>query len=169
MYRRVYTFMTSRIPSMQTSALYCLSILFLFGALFPVSGHSQNTNYEAQQPAIGGYSPVSYFTRNIAEQGSAEFAVQHGGNIYYLTSAEQVELFTINPAKYHPKYKVCPYSLTLGRKVPLDPTNFRIVGGSLLLFHKTEKSDGLKLWSDSPVDEQTLLELADKEYILLRF
>lgn len=154
---------------MQTSLLYRLTMLFLMGALFPVAGYSQNTNYENQQPTIGGYSPVSYFTKNIAERGSAEFAVKHGGSTYYLTSAEQVELFTENPAKYRPRYKVCPYSLTIGGAVPLDPTNFKIVGGSLLLFHKTEKSDGLKLWNDSPVDEQTLIELADKEYILLRF
>ena len=154
---------------MQMSLLYRLAILFLMGAVFPVHGYSQNTNYENQQPAIGGYSPVSYFTKNIAEQGSAEFAVKHGGDNYYLTSAEQVELFTENPAKYRPRYKVCPYSLPIGGPLPLDPTNFKIIGGSLLLFHKTEKSDGLKLWNESPEDEQTLIELADKEYILFRF
>ncbi len=154
---------------MQTSLFYRLSILILIGALFPISGYSQNTDHENQQPAIGGYSPVSYFTRNMAEQGRVEFAVKYGGSTYYLTSADQVELFTKDPAKYQPKYKVCPYSLTLGRAVPLDPTNFKIVGGSLLLFHKTETTDGLKLWNDSPVDEPTLIKLADKEYILLRF
>lgn len=154
---------------MPTSLLYRIYILFLVGVLLPLLGYSQNTNFEHQQPAIGGYSPVSYFTRNIAEQGSVEFAVKHGGNTYYLTSADQVELFMRDPAKYQPKYKVCPYSLTLGGAVPLDPTNFKIVGGSLLLFHKTEESDGLKLWNDSPVDEQSLIELADKEYILLKF
>jgi len=154
---------------MQTPFLYRPYILFLLGLLLPLLGYSQNTNAENQQPAIGGYSPVSYFTKNIAEQGSAEFAVQLEGDTYYLTSAEQVALFTRDPVKYRPKYKVCPYSLTLGGAVPLDPTNFKIVGGQLLLFHKTEESDGLKQWDDSPVDEQTLIELADKEYILLRF
>ncbi len=169
MFLRVYTSMTSKYPSLQTSEFYRLLILFLFGVLFPVSANSQAIEYEAQHPAIEGYSPVSYFTKNIAEQGSAEFAVHHRGNIYYLTSTEQIELFTKNPTKYRPKYKVCPYSLILGRKVPLDPTNFKIVGGSLLLFHKTEKTDGLKLWNESPVDEQTLFELADKQYILFKF
>ena len=154
---------------MQTSLLYRLSILFLIGVMFPLAAYAQNTNDENQTPAIGGYSPVSYFTKDIAEQGSSEFAVRHSGNTYYLTSAKQLELFTKNPSKYRPRYKVCPYSLTLGGTVPLDPTNFKIVGGSLLLFHKTETSDGLKLWNESPVEEQTLIELADKEYILLRF
>lgn len=154
---------------MQTPSLYIFSALLLMAALFPVFGYPQHTNDENQQPAIGGYSPVSYFTKNIAEQGSADFAVEHRGTTYYLSSEEQVELFAGNPEMYRPRYQVCPYSLTLGGAVPLDPTNFKIVGGSLLLFHKTEESDGLKLWDDSPVDEQTLLELADKEYILLRF
>lgn len=154
---------------MQTSLLHRLYILVLAGALLPLSGYSQNMNTEDQKPAIGGYSPVSYFTKNIAEQGSVEFAVQFEGDTYYLASAEQVALFTKEPTKYHPKYKVCPYSLALGGAVPLDPTNFKIVGGQLLLFHKTEESDGLKQWNESPVDEQTLIELADKEYILLRF
>lgn len=154
---------------MHTTTFHRLFLLFALAAFMPVSGYAQNTPLESHQPAIGGYSPVSYFTKNIAERGSAEFAVEHKGNTYYLASAEQVELFTKNPAKYRPRYTVCPYSLTLGGAVPLDPTNFKIVGGSLLLFHKTEESNGLQLWNDSPEDEQTLIELADKEYILLRF
>lgn len=154
---------------MQTTLIYRFFLLFLMTALMPVSAYAQNTHFDIEQPAIGGYSPVSYFTKNIAERGSAEFAVEHKGSTYYLASAEQVELFTENPAKYRPRYTVCPYSLTLGGAVPLDPTNFKIVGGSLLLFHKTEESDGLQLWNNSPEDEQTLIELADKEYILLRF
>ena len=154
---------------MQRTLLCRLFPLFLLVLLSPVSGYSQSILSEQQEPSIGGYSPVSYFTKNIAEQGSVEFAVEHEGDAYYLASADQVELFTQDPAKYQPKYKVCPYSLTLGGAVPLDPTNFKIVDGSLLLFHQTETSDGLKLWNDSPEDEKTLIEHADKEYILLRF
>ncbi|CAA0096084.1 Uncharacterised protein [Halioglobus japonicus] len=154
---------------MQISFRYHLFILFLSGVLFSVSVYSQSVDQDSHTPAIGGYSPVSYFTKNNAEQGKEEFAVKHRGSTYYLASADQVELFTKDPEKYEPKYKVCPYSLTLGGAVPLDPTNFKIVGGSLLLFHKTEESDGLKQWNDSPEEEQQLIELADKEYILLEF
>jgi len=99
---------------MQTTLIYRLFLLFLMTALMPVSGNAQSTQFDNDQPAIGGYSPVSYFTKDIAERGSAEFAVEHEGNTYYLASAEQVELFTENPAKYRPRYTVCPYSLTLG-------------------------------------------------------
>ena len=55
-------------------------------------------------PAIGGYSPVSYFTKGIAEQGQVEFAVMYDGSTYLLASAEQVNLFNDNPTKYRPKY-----------------------------------------------------------------
>ena len=120
-------------------------------------------------PAIGGYSPVSYFTAGQPEVGSAEFAVEHDGNTYYLTSAEQVELFAQNPDKYRPRYEACPYSLTLGERKPLDPTNFQIVGGYLLLFHRSDMMDGLAAFKDSGLTDQELIERADKEYVLLRF
>lgn len=68
------------------------------------------------EPFIDGYSPVSYFTVNKAEKGSQEFSVEQKGKLYYLTSAEQVEIFNQNPDKYRPRYDSCPYSLTLGKK-----------------------------------------------------
>ncbi len=88
--------------------------------------------------AIQGYSPVSYFSRNIAEKGSPEFAVEYDGKIYHLTSRQQTETFRENPEAYIPLFaEFCPYSLALGRKVSIDPTNFKIIGGKLLLFHNS--------------------------------
>lgn len=120
-------------------------------------------------PFINGYSPVSYFTKNIAEKGDPKFQVSHDGKLYHLTSAEQVEIFNQNPDKYRPRYDVCPYSLSLGKKVPLDPTNFKVVTGTLLLFHKSEHVDGKQLWNDSGLSDQELIERADKQFLLLEF
>lgn len=123
------------------------------------------------EPFIDGYSPVSYFTVNNAEKGSPEFSVQHKGKLYYLTSAEQVEIFNQNPDKYRPRYDSCPYSLTLGKKVPLDPTNFKVIADTLLIFHKAEDDDGLKLWNNKRADltEQQLIKKADEQYTLLKW
>lgn len=134
--------------------------------LFNASVVAESTN-----PFIDGYSPVSYFTEKKAERGSAEFSVTHKGKLYYLTSAEQVEIFNQNPDKYRPRYDVCPYSLTLGKKVPLDPTNFKVISNTLLLFHKSESVDGLELWNHnkSGLTEQELIDRADKQYILLQY
>lgn len=121
--------------------------------------------------AIEGYSPVSYFTKGIAEPGSPEFAVHtKDGMTYYLASAEQVTLFAADPDKYQPRYKICPYSLIYGKKLPLDPTNFQIVGGHLLLFHRSEEQgDGLAAWKNEKLTDAELLEKADGAYRLLSF
>ncbi len=121
------------------------------------------------EPSIGGYSPVSYFTAGKPEIGQAEFSVTHKDKLYYLTSAEQVKIFNQNPDKYQPRHNVCSYSLALGQKSRLDPTNFKVVAGTLLLFHKSDDVDGLELWNNSDISEQELLERADKQYILLKF
>ncbi len=121
------------------------------------------------EPSIEGYSPVSYFTVGKAEKGHPDFAVRHKGKVYFLTSAEQVEIYNQNPDKYRPRHDICSYSLALGQKSQLDPTNFKIVADTLLLFHKSEGVDGLQKWNNSELSEQELLERADKQFILLQF
>ncbi len=119
--------------------------------------------------AISGYSPVSYFTQARPELGSTEHAVVYADKTYYLTNAEQVRQFRANPEKYVPRYESCPYSLALGGTMPLDPQNFKIIGGSLLLFHQSERGDGLAQWQASGWSEQELLERADAAVFRVRF
>jgi len=119
--------------------------------------------------AIGGYSPVSYFTENAAVLGTVEFAVAHKGEVYYLTSAQQVDMFIANPKKYQPRFQTCPYSLINGKQLALDPTNFKVVGDTLLLFHRSEKADGLAKWNSSGLSDEELLKRADTQHELLRF
>ncbi len=141
----------------------------LLGALFSNSVLAQNAGTPGATPAIGGYSPVSYFTKNKAELGSPEFAVEHDGTVYHLASQEQVEIFKKNPNKYRPRYRSCPYSLTFGKILPLDPTNFKIVGENLLLFHLSDEENGLQLWNDSEISEDELMRRADANLFRLRF
>lgn len=122
-----------------------------------------------QAPSIGGYSPVSYFTENKAERGSPEFAVEHDGRVYYLTSEAQVALFNANPDKYRPRHRSCPYSLAYGMVLPLDPTNFKVIGDSLLLFHRSEEKDALVEWNNSELSEEELLRRADANLFLIEF
>jgi YHS domain-containing protein len=121
------------------------------------------------EPFLEGYSPVSYFTVNTAEKGSKEYSVTHKGRLYYLTSAKQVELFNKTPDKYSPKFDVCPYSLTLGKVLPLDPMSFKVFGDSLLIFHTSYAGDGREAWERSELTDQELLDLAYKQYNLLEF
>ncbi len=141
----------------------------LLGALFSGSVLAQNAGTPGTTPAIGGYSPVSYFTKNKAELGSPEFAVEHGGTVYYLASQEQVEIFEKNPNKYRPRYRSCPYSLAFGKILPVDPTNFKIVGDNLLLFHLSDDENGLQLWNDSKISEDELMRRAEANWFRLSF
>ena len=123
----------------------------------------------ASEPSIGGYSPVAYFTEGEALLGSEQYSVSHEGKTYYLRNADEVEIFSASPDKYVPRYELCPYSLAHGKKLPLDPTNFQVVGGHLLLFHLSEEADGLAAFKSSGLSDQELLDRADKQFTLIRF
>jgi YHS domain-containing protein len=143
---------------------------YALAAFALAAGSQEPPGTEAGDPAIDGYSPVSYFSKGIAEVGSAEFAVRHDGRTWYLASEAQRERFLEDPSRYLPRYaEYCPYNLALGRAQPIDPTRFRIVGGQLLLFHRTEETDGLELWKRSPLSEQELMRRADSQFELLEF
>ncbi len=145
-----------------------LTVLPLAVALVSTTA-AQSVDAPAARPSIEGYSPVSYFTKNEAERGSPEFAVEHDGNVYYLTSREQVDTFEQDPDKYRPRHRACPYSLAYGMVLPLDPTNFKIVGGNLLLFHRSEEKDALLEWNNSDLSEEELLRRADANVFLVTF
>ncbi|MFK7886086.1 MAG: hypothetical protein AB8G16_04400 [Gammaproteobacteria bacterium] len=120
-------------------------------------------------PALGGYSPVSYFTAGEPQLGDAKFAVTHKGKRYFLTSEEQVALFDQDPDKYRPRHDVCTYSLALGMVRPLNPTKFKIVNDSLLLFHVDETKDALFEWNRAQESEEELLRRADNNLFLVKF
>ena len=143
-------------------ALLCLTAL-------ATSAIAQKADLPSGRPSIDGYSPVSYFTENKAEIGSVEFAVEHDGNIYYLTSRKQMEIFLKDPDKYQPRHRACPFSLAYGMVLPLDPTNFKIVGDSLLLFHRSEEKDALLEWNNSELSQEELLRRADANVFLVTF
>ncbi|MEE8288634.1 MAG: hypothetical protein V3R25_04375 [Nitrosomonadaceae bacterium] len=112
-------------------------------------------------PAIQGYSPVFYFEKDKVAMGLPQFSTKYKGKLYWLTSADQ--------AQYLPKFEAfCPYALALGRKVAIDPTNFKIVAGQLLLFHRSNELDSLKGWNHSD-NEKELLRRAKNNYLSLNF
>ena len=106
--------------------------------------------------AIEGYSPVSYFDGK-AEQGSAMFAVEHDGITYHLTNSNQVATFTKNPTKFVPAFGGwCAFGMAVQDKFPVDPTNFKIVDGQILLFLKNTGVDALEIWNGK--SEQAVLK-----------
>jgi len=109
---------------------------------------------------IKGYSPVSYFTKGMAEPGSPEHAATHDDVTYFFTSPEQVELFEQNPEKYLPAYGGwCAFGAAVQNHFPVDPEAFKIVDGRLMLFLQNEQTDALELWNQK--SERKLVREAD--------
>ena len=118
---------------------------------------------------IQGYSPVSYFEAGVPQKGSKAYTAVYNERRYRFTDAEQLAKFKANPEKYAPMFpNHCPYNLALGRRARIDPTNFKILDGHLLLFHRSEEMDGRKRWNQAE-DEQAMLERAKNQWELFDF
>ena len=119
-----------------------------------MSTATKNVEGDAKGVAIGGYSPVSYFEKGLAERGNPDHAVEHEDNTYFFVSADQAKVFRANPEKYLPVHGgACAYGASKGKSLPVDPTSFKIVDGRLLLFLKNDDVDARKLW-DQEHDKQ---------------
>ncbi len=125
-----------------------------------------NTGYFGDV-AIKGYDPVAYFTQNQAVEGSAKYSYHWLGATWHFTSAENLDLFKADPAKYAPQYGgYCADGVSLGTVTTnVDPKAWRIIDGKLYIsydpgaadgFEKnpTKLTDSKKHWSDV---QQTLV------------
>lgn len=122
----------------------------------------------AQELAIQGYSPVSYFSKGIAEKGNEAFSAEYKGSVYYLSSQAQKDLFVANPEQYTPRFgEYCPFSLQTGMRKAIDPTSFKIVGETLLLFHYSDELDAKSEWDKG--NDSSQIEKATGEFVLIRF
>lgn len=84
--------------------------------------------------AVGGYDPVSYFTKGMPVKGVKKFAVEWKGAWWYFSSAENLEKFRVNPTAYAPQYGgYCAYGVSQNAAVKGDPLLWKIVDGKLYL------------------------------------
>jgi YHS domain-containing protein len=114
-----------------------------------------NYNVPSSGVAIDGYCPVAYFAANKAIKGKPEFASTHNDITYYFVSAAAKAMFDKNPQQYLPAYGGwCATGMALGDKFPVDPTNFKISDGKLLLFLKNKNVDALSIWDQNSEQEQ---------------
>lgn len=87
---------------------------------------------------LNGYDLVSYHTDYQALQGDAKISATYEGQSYWFTSKANKETFEKSPAKFLPAYDgFCAYAVAeMDKKVPVDPTVFKIVDGKLMFFYK---------------------------------
>lgn len=126
--------------------------------------------------ALRGYSPVSYFEVGRPERGLEQFSAVYQNRTYYFVDQAQLQTFKNDPEAYAPIFpEHCPYNLAMGREQPVDPVNYKIVGGQLLLFHSASNpnNDGLVQWNRTvrsrDFTEQEMIERARSNLIELTF
>ncbi len=110
--------------------------------------------------ALQGYDPVAYFTAGKAVPGNPGFTASHQRVTYLFASLENRQKFLANPAKYEPAYGGwCAYAMGKdGSKVKINPSTFKIVGGTLYLFYNQGSTNTLVDWNK---DESNLKRNAD--------
>lgn len=84
--------------------------------------------------AINGYDPVAYFTEGKPVEGSSDHALEWNEAEWHFASAENLETFKADPAKYAPQYGgYCAYAVSEGYTAKTEPDAWKIVDGKLYL------------------------------------
>lgn len=116
-------------------------------------------NVKDQEPAIAGYDPVSYIESSKAEKGSKEYLSTYRSVMYYFATEKHRDAFAENPEKYVPAYGGwCATAMSDGKKVEIDPTNFKVTNSRLFLFNKGFFGNAINDWNKN---ELTLTKQAD--------
>ncbi len=119
-------------------------------------------NVPSSGVAIEGYCPVCYLSANKAVKGTPQFAHDHNGVTYWFVHEAARQAFIKTPEKFLPAYGGwCAVGVASGQRFPVDPTNFKIVDGRIMLFLKNAKVDGVTIWDK---DSANMLKKADENW-----
>ena len=96
---------------------------------------------------LHGHDAVAYFTSGKPVQGDTKFSASYGGATYRFASDANRKAFQANPTAYAPQYGgFCAMGAALGKKLDVDPTQFKVVDGKLYL---NVNADVFKKWSEN--------------------
>jgi len=116
-----------------------LSLAIAAGTL-PSTAHAYDTastaaiNVAEDAVILHGHDAVAYFTSGKPVQGDAKFSAKHAGATYRFASEANLKAFQANPTAYAPQYGgFCAMGAALGKKLDVDPTQFKVVDGKLYL------------------------------------
>jgi len=91
-------------------------------------------NADANDLAIQGYDPVSYFTASQPQIGNANYTATYKGAIYRFATEEHRDTFKKQPSKYAPQFGgFCAMGVALEKKLTTDPLAWKIVDEKLYL------------------------------------
>ena len=99
-------------------------------------------NVDADGLAVSGHDPIAYVADKRPVAGDAAHASTHLGATYHFASADHKATFDADPATHAPRYGgYCAYAASQNRLSPVEPDQFEIVDGQVLLFTNKEFRD----------------------------
>ena len=118
-----------------------------------------DTSTDKNGVILAGHDAVAYFTENKPVLGSEEFQTNYNGATYLFSSAENRDLFTLNPEQYAPQFGgYCSFGTAQGGKFAVDGKGFKIVDNKLYV----NKSPYVhSLWLK---DESSLINRANENW-----
>ena len=89
-------------------------------------------NLDANDVALLGHDPVSYFESDHPKKGLEAHAAEHDGARYLFASAKNREKFMADSERFVPQFGgYCAYGVRVGRKFGIDPDVYRVVDDKL--------------------------------------
>ncbi|MDW3191840.1 MAG: YHS domain-containing (seleno)protein [Cytophagales bacterium] len=132
----------------------------------PVDEVRMEYNVDEEHVAVKGYSVVAYHRDQKPIKGSSRYSHEHNGINYQFQNPEELALFTDAPEKYLPKYGgYCAYGVSIGKRLDINPKNFKMIDGELYLFLLKEDFDSLKEWEKH--NEKKMADKADAKWEVL--
>ena len=123
---------------------------------------AKDYNLPAEKVALGGYDPVPYLAQNKAVKGSPHIPSTYRGVTCHFVNEDNRALFADNPEKYVPTYGGwCATAMAKGKKVEIDPANFKVTNGRLFLFYKNFLANARSDWEK---DEAAQTKKADANW-----
>lgn len=106
---------------------------------------TSSINVSEEAVILHGYDAVAYFNKSAAVKGTAKFSTRHDGATYHFSTSKNLAAFKADPTKYVPQYGgFCAMGAALGKKLDVDPTQFKVVNGKLYL---NVNADVFSAWS----------------------
>ncbi|HEX8914622.1 MAG TPA: YHS domain-containing (seleno)protein [Humisphaera sp.] len=140
-------------PALARPRTLVLTVLAALALAAPAAraDEAAHQNVGRDRVAVQGYDVVSYFFAG-KWKGTPALSATYNGAVYHFANEHNLRLFRENPAKYAPAYGGwCATAMAEGRKVEIDPGNFRITNGRLFLFYKGLFQDAQTDWAkDEP-------------------
>lgn len=119
----------------------------------------QTVNVGANNLAIEGYDPVSYFAGGPVK-GQPNVTSTHAGAVYQFATPENKAQFDANPEQYLPQYGgFCATGMSENSLVPIDPQTYIVADNKLYLFYNGEAGNTKPMWE---ADEPTRRANADR-------